>query len=613
MFNQSVICGNAYIKNFVFGVLFALSTQAFAIPQSLLNVERNPKEALELSKKTLQLPHLTSDEKAFLFLEIASAASSLGDVNEHNSSMRKAQELFAKASDNAIPCIATAITATHKADFASLVESREYAKKAISCAESVTDELSRAYVREYAAFTLIAGDTDEYAKAQPLFEYARQVYKKHNIKFRELSVRFGLSRVYLSLRSSKDAFVETLAVFEETKATGIAPSFEAYMAYQAGVMALHEKEYVKAIELLQFSEKKSEALKESSGLHLSKYMRAKVYVAMHKWDEAIKLLNEQLPLLKKEGYLREYSMGSAALERALAAKGYSNADELWKQVDMSVINTPERLVAVYTYRAEALDALGRYKEAYESQKQLLAELEKMYKSSSDKRLANMASEYQLDKKEIEINKLKLEKQVSEASEQISHAKQQYWISLLVLLFSVSAFIAWRQNKFKKEALHLALTDVGTGAPNRRAILQKLELMYNLNTPCLVGIADLDHFKRINDTFGHDTGDAVLETFYASCVGVLNRYEFVGRFGGEEWLFVLPGDSLDDVQRIHLSVTQELKKNCALRNLPLDITFSLGVAPLNTATSVAKAIKDADENLYIAKHTGRNKVVANQIE
>lgn len=605
---SSIIRGSSCFKNIAFLAIFAFSTQAYAISESLLNLEKNPKEVFEKSKKSLEAPNLTVDEKAFLLLEVASAASSLGDAKEHEESMLKAQKLFSIAEDKDLPCIATAITATHKADFASLAESREYAKRAISCVSAVKDELAQALIKEYAAMTLIAGDTDEHLKAQPLFEHAMQIYKKHNIKFRELSVRYGLSRVYLSLRSSKDAYKEALAVFEESKELAIAPSFEAYMSYQAGGLALQEKDYLKAIELLEFSEKKSQQLKENSGVYLSRYMRAKVYVAMQKWDEAIKLLNEQLPLLKAEGYKREYSMGSAALERALAAKGRSDADELWKQVDRSVINTPERLVIVYTYRAEALDALGRHKEAYEVQKELIEELEKMYKSGMDKRLANMAAEYQLDKKEIEINKLKLEKQITEATEQIVHAKQQYWISILVLLVAVCVFVAWRQHNFKKEALHLALTDMGTGAPNRRAIMQKLEQMYNSAMPCLIGIADLDYFKKINDTCGHDIGDKVLQAFYTSCKNVFNSNEFVGRFGGEEWFFILPRATAEEVKRLHKAITLELNHICSDVQMVEDITFSFGVTYLDLTKPITNSIKEADKNLYNAKHTGRNKVV-----
>lgn len=139
-------------------------------------------------------------------------------------------------------------------------------------------------------------------------------------------------------------------------------------------------------------------------------------------------------------------------------------------------------------------------------------------------------------------------------------------------------------------------------------MQKLESVYNNAIPCLVGIADLDYFKKINDTFGHDVGDRVLSSFYLSCKNICNNGEFVGRFGGEEWFFVLPGATEEDVKQLHKAITLELNRICSDLNISENITFSFGVTYLDLTKPITMSIKEADKNLYNAKQTGRNKVV-----
>lgn len=595
-------------KSLFIGAVFISSACASTIPQSLLDSDMNPVKAIKERKKELTQLNLTSDQKALIHLEIASSSSETGNISEHDLHMTQAMSLLENTKNNVLLCIASGFKATHYADFGKPGQAFAEAKKAISCSADVQDPLDRAYIRELAAWAILGGDYEQYSVAQPLMEEAMQTYKRLGIKSRELYTRFGLSRVYLSLRSSKEAYKESLSILEETKKLGTLPFFESYVAYHAGALALQEKDYENSIQLLDFAIYKSTEIQDQGGVNLGKYMLGRAYVAQGSWDVAIKLLRETLPFLKREGYSREYSMGAAALMRALAAKGSAEHETYWKQVDVSVANTPERLVKLFNYRAESLSSLGRHREAYEVQRDLIHQLETMHQYNTDNLLAKMASEYQLSKKENEISSLKLEKQVEDTAKQLAYNKQQYWISILVILVFVFIFVAWRQNKFKKEALHLALTDMGTGAPNRRAIMQKLDYVYNNAIPCLVGIADLDYFKKINDTFGHDVGDRVLSSFYLSCKNIFNNGEFVGRFGGEEWFFVLPGATEEDVKQLHKAITLELNHICSDLNMPQSITFSLGATYLDLTKPITMSIKEADKNLYNAKQSGRNKVV-----
>jgi len=167
----------------------------------------------------------------------------------------------------------------------------------------------------------------------------------------------------------------------------------------------------------------------------------------------------------------------------------------------------------------------------------------------------------------------------------------------------------------REALRVqAMHDALTGVWNRRAILEVLakELARSKRegSPVAVAIADLDHFKRINDTFGHVVGDTVLCEATSRMRALLRPYDAMGRYGGEEFLVVLPGcssqDALKLAERLRVGVSQEPIK---LSEGTIQVTCSLGVAASDTVAVLDSMalIGVADSALYRAKAAGRNRV------
>ncbi len=162
---------------------------------------------------------------------------------------------------------------------------------------------------------------------------------------------------------------------------------------------------------------------------------------------------------------------------------------------------------------------------------------------------------------------------------------------------------------------LALTDVLTGLPNRRAIenwaagQQNGAARYGFSF--WVVLADLDHFKHVNDAFGHDAGDAVLQVFSKILRANTRRSDLCGRFGGEEFLIVLTHAAKDDALAVIERIRGELERTpftfggCTVR-----VTASFGLAGFErhqkpTIFSTLQTL--ADEALYAAKRGGRNRV------
>jgi diguanylate cyclase (GGDEF)-like protein len=135
-----------------------------------------------------------------------------------------------------------------------------------------------------------------------------------------------------------------------------------------------------------------------------------------------------------------------------------------------------------------------------------------------------------------------------------------------------------------------------------------------HTPLAVAMIDIDHFKHVNDTYGHLTGDAVLATLSATLRALLREYDIIGRFGGEEFSILLPHTDIASAQQITERLRTKLAEisvapgHGAVPEEPLQVTVSIGVATLETSRrDLDDLIAAADAALYRAKAQGRNQV------
>lgn len=167
------------------------------------------------------------------------------------------------------------------------------------------------------------------------------------------------------------------------------------------------------------------------------------------------------------------------------------------------------------------------------------------------------------------------------------------------------------------SLEMAVTDALTGLHNRRYMAGQLEpLVAHSNrggASAAVLILDIDHFKRINDTFGHDAGDEVLTEFAVRLATNVRAVDLPCRFGGEEFVVVMPDTRVEDASviadRIRAQVAGTAFSVMGGRE-SLNVTISIGVAAtMGETDSTDSLLKRADEALYEAKQSGRNRVIA----
>jgi diguanylate cyclase (GGDEF)-like protein len=169
----------------------------------------------------------------------------------------------------------------------------------------------------------------------------------------------------------------------------------------------------------------------------------------------------------------------------------------------------------------------------------------------------------------------------------------------------------------EQLLHMSQTDALTGLDNRRHLEHRLEEMFaharRFKEPIACVICDLDRFKAVNDTYGHPAGDEVLKQFAQILRGEARSIDRVGRFGGEEFMFLLPGAGTEAAGRFAERVRKQVESHTFTFNgggTSIRRTASFGVSawPHSHIGTPEVLVRTADEALYVAKETGRNRVV-----
>lgn len=207
-----------------------------------------------------------------------------------------------------------------------------------------------------------------------------------------------------------------------------------------------------------------------------------------------------------------------------------------------------------------------------------------------------------------------ENRVLRGQQEVQHLRMLALVAMLVLaglaLAALGVYLV-QQRRLRARLKRLAEADELTGLPNRRAVLEILnDAAARKRGGRAIAMLDIDHFKRVNDRFGHATGDAALVTFARACSSVLREGDVMGRLGGEEFLLVLQRARAAEMQPLFDRLRRALQAN-PVDGMPPDerLTFSMGAVDLPAEVDVEAALRDADEALYRAKAAGRDRMEA----
>lgn len=166
-------------------------------------------------------------------------------------------------------------------------------------------------------------------------------------------------------------------------------------------------------------------------------------------------------------------------------------------------------------------------------------------------------------------------------------------------------------EYNKKLKEKANTDPLTGLNNRGSAMDYLADFVKKadDTICSVCICDIDHFKRVNDTYGHDIGDLVLKSVAKVLMTTVGDSGFVARWGGEEFFIAFPELNGDDAMSILYNIQSELRKTVVMSgDQKIKVTLTYGLAEYDKNMGLDQNIKEADNKLYMGKEQGRDRVV-----
>jgi diguanylate cyclase (GGDEF)-like protein len=330
-------------------------------------------------------------------------------------------------------------------------------------------------------------------------------------------------------------------------------------------------------------------------------------------QEALARLDKAQPIFVRAGSGRMQHVCSTLRAEALIQLGryqealdvLAAADEVRRRQDNAELDIEHWRFALQAHaRLRHSDSTAEAAEAYAQA------LRRRERESRRNLLAEANARFQVERRDAENRLLKEQQQGAVA--------RQFWLvvslSLMVILLAGLLWHANQQRRVRQQLKTLAEIDELTQLANRRAVMaylrQQAEMAARDGSSLSVALCDIDHFKRVNDLFGHDVGDEALRCFARVGRQLVRRGDMLGRFGGEEFLLVLPATTSAQAQLLFDRLLKAVRA-ARVPGMPEDesLSFSMGVASWRPGVSDDELLREADQALYRAKTGGRARMEA----
>jgi len=388
-------------------------------------------------------------------------------------------------------------------------------------------------------------------------------------------------------------------------------------AYAAGLMLSHQKQWGLALPYLEQALALSRDLQDRAGVAAAQIAIAGTLLEQRRFAQVLAPIGEAMALLDRLGGGETRMLAAYEVRiRALAALGRPNVLDDIAHAELLAADEPSPLAHASLSRAiaEGQASQGRYEKAYQAMLQAHRWREAAQQVGQDAQVLRLQARYESARHEAELATLRHREETARLTLATQAATQRVlWLVVTVLGMAMLAALAagvhlWRR---RRELADLALRDELTGLPNRRAVAAYGRAQFaqsrRLGLPMTVALIDMDHFKRVNDLHGHAGGDQVLQALAQSVTPLLRAQDRLGRWGGEEFVLVMPGTQLEELPAVYARLRQAFAA-AAVPALPQPhgLSFSMGGAEMTSAVGGFEALVDeADARLYVAKAAGRD--------
>jgi diguanylate cyclase (GGDEF)-like protein len=273
------------------------------------------------------------------------------------------------------------------------------------------------------------------------------------------------------------------------------------------------------------------------------------------------------------------------------------------------------LMRMYRGLAQAYSGVADYERAFIAHQAYTILLEEDLRNQSEETINRLQVEFETARLADDNVRLALENEKQELQIAFSdqRAKLQFLALGLAVILLTMVLLFWQRSRQQAIRMaELATTDALTGLLNRRAIYelgqQEWDRSQRFNRPLTVLIFDIDHFKSINDGYGHGVGDAVLTVVAHKAKSAVRKTDIIGRIGGEEFLVICSETDADQAAHLAERMRAGIEAESFDEMPGRQVTISMGVAQRSEDADLETLVARADAALYEAKESGRNRVV-----
>ncbi|MCK4527984.1 GGDEF domain-containing protein [candidate division WOR-3 bacterium] len=483
--------------------------------------------------------------------------------------------------------------------------------------------------------------------AREALKLAQEIHDKEG---KALALKnIGVGYYYLcDFDKALEFYIKSLRVYEEIEdKVGIARS-----SNNIGLIYWRLKNYDKALEYNSRSLKIKKEIGDKKGIANSLNNIGLIYMDLKNYNEALEYYNKSLKtkeeigdrkgiaesltnigivnsLLNNPNKALEYLLKALKINEEIGdklgiASALNNIGSLFRELKMydkafsyleqglklaEEIKAKDIIQEIYHNFSEVHSVKGNYKKALEYYKLYSEVKDGIFTEGSSKEIAEMQTKYETEKKEKEIGLLKKDKVIEQS-------RKRMFIFLLIVTLSIIAFLIYLYRlkiKMNKKLDILSRTDPLTKLSNRRDILEKIEMerirFERYKRPFVLVLCDIDKFKNFNDKYGHNAGDSILASIARLMRETIRMQDSVCRWGGEEFLFLLPETNLEGGRILAEKIRNKIADNIYHQEKhKLMVYMTFGVSEYDKVMSIDDCIKQADNALYEGKKKGGNQVV-----
>ena len=319
--------------------------------------------------------------------------------------------------------------------------------------------------------------------------------------------------------------------------------------YNLGVAYSYLKDYPEAMKLLEKCLAIGREINDPHTIAYVSYRLGSIAIAQGKAAEALPRFDAALPAFRAAENLQLELLTQLGRARALAATGKRSEAISALTSARPLVNrlkSPGRDVRYYEAAADTYAKIGDWEAAFAQMRELREAERRVVTATNQRQAKELQARFGGKQRETEYELLRAEGQIQESRRIL------LLMALVLMGVFVLALVAYvmRQTRQKRRFAALAMRDDLTGLPNRRSILEFAKAQFRGrragDTGFVLALIDIDHFKKINDELGHSVGDEVLRAFGQAGLHAMRSEDRLGRFGGEEFVLVMPGVAIEAV-------------------------------------------------------------------